>query len=929
MQEERMNEGVPPDAEPRWNRNEAERFLRTIHAEGNTFEIRILKSLEHGCKEAGNSSGYFRDAKTAVDALDRFWGDHDGGHAYVTVNPVHGMYHERAPDGFRWARQTTKDEDIVRRNWIYIDFDPARPTDVSATAEEKAKAWAVCGEAKAWLSGQGWPEPIVVDSGNGYHLYYRCDLESKDETHHEVLKVLGDRFGLKTKGAPVDVDQSVHNPSRIAKIPGVVSRKGENTPERPHRGSRIINIPEGIEAVPHDKLMLVADMALAGRQAKRNPAPALAKSAPPDQRKILSALYAIDPAKLDYQGWLNIGMALKSWDEEKGLDVWHEWSAKDPQRYEPGTLDGKWRSFGGSREDKITLGTLFHMAEEVGWSKYAFLFPEEPPPALEERIEDPVFPRECLPPEVVEYADEIAKEFGYEPGSVAASMIAVASVLACDKWKAEIKTNFQEPLALWLVKVAGSGEKKTPEFNAIIGPVLKDLERRTKDYDERMLKYKSLKRVIDKKISTVLADKNISPEDATMQVVNLENELGKPPPDPFYMVSNMTTQAVEVMAGRTANKAGIAKVAIMTDEGGQFINAVTGFHSDGKTANEFILKGYDLSSDSRVRAGEGSGRVKYPAIPVLTYIQPRRLWSALESHGEELQDQGLIPRCLLIKVERTPTCWRDDAIDVGKRMAYESVMEPLAKANQICEPNEDGGLPFRILSLSKEALEIHGKNYTWAEFHAQNAGAMKAWWNKFPGRTVRLVGLLHLMAGLDENTQIHKDMMTRAVRLMNWFAVKNEQAMMGIRTESREGLLARIVRHITEKDAKTFTAREVLLWTRGCLEVESMEDIRPALTRLEDLGYVARLDERSGKGRPAERYAANPILFSGAMSQEPIKRKMELSPAGDGDIGPWPSRPTAPLAPSVSQADEPLWLEKQPTTGHSEAYTMLFGQGDA
>ena len=31
MQEERMNEGVPPDAEPRWNRDEAERFLGLIH----------------------------------------------------------------------------------------------------------------------------------------------------------------------------------------------------------------------------------------------------------------------------------------------------------------------------------------------------------------------------------------------------------------------------------------------------------------------------------------------------------------------------------------------------------------------------------------------------------------------------------------------------------------------------------------------------------------------------------------------------------------------------------------------------------------------------------------------------------------------------------------------------------------------------------
>ena len=113
------------------------------------------------------------------------------------------------------------------------------------------------------------------------------------------------------------------------------------------------------------------------------------------------------------------------------------------------------------------------------------------------------------------------------------------------------------------------------------------------------------------------------------------------------------------------------------------------------------------------------------------------------------------------------------------------------------------------------------------------------------------------------------------------------------------------------------------------MEVESMDDIRSAMTRLEDLGYIARLDERLGRGRPAERYAANPILFSGAMSQEPVNRRMELSPAGDGDIAPWPPRPTSPSASSVSQADEPLWPEEPPAMEHSEAYTMLFGQDDA
>ena len=102
-----------------------------------------------------------------------------------------------------------------------------------------------------------------------------------------------------------------------------------------------------------------------------------------------------------------------------------------------------------------------------------------------------------------------------------------------------------------------------------------------------------------------------------------------------------------------------------------------------------------------------------------------------------------------------------------------------------------------------------------------------------------------------------------------------------------------------------------------------MEDIRPALTRLEDLGYIARLEEKSGKGRPSEKYVSNPLLFSGSISQEPVKRKMELSPAGDGEIGAWPARQTMTSISSTSHESEANWVE-EPEGGKSEAFSFLF-----
>lgn len=59
--------------------------------------------------------------------------------------------------------------------------------------------------------------------------------------------------------------------------------------------------------------------------------------------ELLDALYAIDPADLDYLEWLQVGMAL----HYEGYDwrVWDEWSRQDSNRYNPGECEEKWSTF--------------------------------------------------------------------------------------------------------------------------------------------------------------------------------------------------------------------------------------------------------------------------------------------------------------------------------------------------------------------------------------------------------------------------------------------------------------------------------------------------------------------------------------------------------------------------------------------------------
>lgn len=79
---------------------------------------------------------------------------------------------------------------------------------------------------------------------------------------------------------------------------------------------------------------------------------------------LLEILEHVDPTKLDYQQWVNVGMALK--DEGYSLADWDKWSSRDAARYHPGDCEKKWRSFNGSASP-VTGGTIFQYAKEQGF----------------------------------------------------------------------------------------------------------------------------------------------------------------------------------------------------------------------------------------------------------------------------------------------------------------------------------------------------------------------------------------------------------------------------------------------------------------------------------------------------------------------------------------------------------------------------------
>ena len=81
--------------------------------------------------------------------------------------------YQKIADTTHFCLRSLKDRDIADWNIAMLDFDPARPTGVAATLAELNAAIALAVKVKSALAAGGFPEPLVLCSGNGCHLLYK------------------------------------------------------------------------------------------------------------------------------------------------------------------------------------------------------------------------------------------------------------------------------------------------------------------------------------------------------------------------------------------------------------------------------------------------------------------------------------------------------------------------------------------------------------------------------------------------------------------------------------------------------------------------------------------------------------------------------------------------------------------------------------
>ena len=213
-------------------------------------EIRILDP-----NTKRSYSGYFTDIETILREIKPY----ENCNLYFTLNVVNEACYAREQHDRISTRpkSTTSDHEIIARKWCLIDVDVEKPADTNSTDAEKELAKDVVNNVYKFLRDEGFEQPVICDSANGFHLLYKQAMKStpeNTETMKKFLQVLDLYFSTEK----VKIDCTTYNPSRVCKLYGVISRKGANTADRPQRESKILRVPKDVKATPNEYFEKVA-----------------------------------------------------------------------------------------------------------------------------------------------------------------------------------------------------------------------------------------------------------------------------------------------------------------------------------------------------------------------------------------------------------------------------------------------------------------------------------------------------------------------------------------------------------------------------------------------------------------------------------------------------------------------------------------------
>ncbi|HQS81549.1 MAG TPA: DUF3987 domain-containing protein [Thiobacillus sp.] len=503
--------------------------------------------------------------------------------------------------------------------------------------------------------------------------------------------------------------------------------------------------------------------------------------------KVESALAYVSP-DCGNDDWVKAGMAIQAELGEAGFSVWNTWSMKSDKYPGEAELRQRWKSFKPGAG--ITGATLFKLAMGAGWRAPRPVHTQAPPAARSSilgdsgaaadggnwdkplpfnRIETPELPTDLLPGVFGEYAAALSEALQTPPTMAVLFTLSVFGLALQRKFKVSpFGDDYSEPVCIWTVILADSGERKSALIQRLLKPVLLKEAKLADQMRTEIVERDTLRKISQRRAEKLQAD--AAKEDSAVrrgELVREITDLAEQTPDelrpPRFFTGDVTPERLQGMLVEHDGR-----MAVMSDEGGIFA-VLAGLYSGGESVVDVALQSYSGSA-VRVDRGSRTAVIDRPALTFGLGMQPGLLQDMAPAAKRKFRSSGTFARFFF----GLPAS-RIGRRDMGRRVTISTDLEARYRGEVLrlleLGPRTDaaeGEDDEHVLLLSDVARDLWVKFAQKIENEQAEGGpleSMRDWCAKLPGGALRVAGLFHVAGHGKPAEAISEDTMKRAVGL--------------------------------------------------------------------------------------------------------------------------------------------------------------------
>lgn len=494
------------------------------------------------------------------------------------------------------------------------------------------------------------------------------------------------------------------------------------------------------------------------------------------------------------------------------------------------------------------------------------------PIPLNANVSVPEFPVDALPGPIAEMVYAVAEATQTDSAMAATSALSALSACTGGRAKIEVRGGWREPLNLYTVTIAAPGERKSA-VQMMMSGALYDVEQqlaqrvegdRLEAETRRDVAQKSTDKLKLQAAKAAKADADTAMAEA-IGAAMLADQITVPTV-PRWIADDITPESA---ASLLAEQDG--RLAIISAEGGIF-DIIAGRYSGNIPNLDLWLKGHSGDPIRVDRKGRQAEYIKSPALTLGLMIQPSVLNEI--AANRQFRGRGLLAR-ILYSYPQSRVGFRtiDPPTPEAKTIAaYESAIRRLALGmSELVDP--------AVLTLTARGYKAMLTIQESVEPSLAGDGELASlaeWGAKYAGAIARIAGILHLAeqgADLGPRAAVTAQTMRAAWRIGNYFkicAVKAFTEMGADRVTADAVYLLGRIKSLAVEGVESVSERDMhVACSRSRFKTKS--DLKPALDRLVDHGYLAALltPKQTERGRPpSPRYQIHPVITENTQSQK-------------------------------------------------------------